>query len=243
MLIALALKLLVDKLTRLMEFSLEAVGKGPIADVPGPSLTALRDSVADLAVSDPGEGTRTAFVNRAITLWSRMLSLFRNGTLPANPDSYETLSSSTPNLIGADQNAQAMGLGRLGIALSLLQDGRAAGHWELSPPASNDLSSGAMSARATRQGAVDRPLFVVRSVTEAISLKSSGAFANDNAIVVHADDMWHRMVGGGASARRVRVAPGRIGHVGDTHVSVGDLLARSRDATTLQQQFVAEMML
>jgi hypothetical protein len=242
-LIALVLKLLADKLTRLMEFSLDALGKGPIAGVLGPSLTALRDSVADLAVSDPGEGNRTAFVNRAITLWSRMLSLFRNGALPANPDSYETLSSSTPNLIRADQNAQAMGLGRLGIALALLQDGRAAGHWALSHPVSHDVSSGAMSARAIRPGAVDRPLFLVKSVTEAIGLKSSGAFANDNAIVIHADDMWHRMVGGGASARRVRAAPGRIGHVGETHVSVGDLLSRSGDATALRQQFVAEMML
>jgi hypothetical protein len=182
-------------------------------------------------------------VNRAIALWSRMLSLFRKGTLPANPDGYETLSSSTPNLIGADQNAQAMGLGRLGVALALLQDGRAAGHWELSHPASNDLTSGAMTVRATRPSGTERPLFVVKSVTEAIALKSSGAFANDNAIVVHADDMWHRMVGGGASARRVRAAPGRTGHVGETHVSLGDLLARSGDGTTLQRRFVAEMIL
>jgi hypothetical protein len=90
---------------------------------------------------------------------------------------------------------------------------------------------------------VDRPLFVVKSATDAIALKSNGAFANDNAIVVHADDTWHRMVGGGASARRVRGAPGRTGRVGETHVSLGDLLARCGDAATLQQEFVAEMML
>jgi hypothetical protein len=172
-----------------------------------------------------------------------MLSLFRRGALPANPDAYETLSSSTPNLIAADHNAQAVGLGHLGVALCLLQYGRTAGLWKLSPPVSHDLTSGAVTARASRLDGVDRPLFVVKSATEAITLKSFGAFANDNAIVVHADDTWHRMAGDGASARRVRVAPGRTGHVGETHVSLGDLLARCDSAVILQREFVAEMML
>jgi hypothetical protein len=100
-----------------------------------------------------------------------------------------------------------------------------------------------MTARALRAGSLDRPLFLVKSATDAIALKSNGAFANDNAIVVHADDTWHRMVGGSASPRRVRSAPGRIGRVGDTHVSLGDLLTRCGDAATLQQEFVAGMML
>jgi hypothetical protein len=242
-LIALILKLLADKLTRLMELALTALGKGPIARALEPLLRALRNDISDLAVPAPGAQNRTAFVNRAIVLWSRMLSLFRSGALPANPDAYETLSNSTPNLIAADQNAQATGLGRLGVALSLLQYGRAAGLWELSQSASNDLTSGAMAARASRPGGLDRPLFVVKSATDAIALKSNGAFANDNAIVVHADDTWHRMVGGGASARRVRAAPGRTGRVGETHVSLGNLLVRCGDAATLQQEFVAEMML
>jgi hypothetical protein len=242
-LIALILKLLEDKLTRLMELALTALGKGRIARALEPLLSALRNDISDLAVPAPGAQNRTAFVNRAIVLWSRMLSLFRSGALPANPDAYETLSNSTPNLIAADQNAQATGLGRLGVALSLLQYGRAAGLWELSQSASNDLTSRAMTARASRPGGLDRPLFVVKSATDAIALKSNGAFANDNAIVVHADDTWHRMVGGGASARRVGAAPGRTGRVGETHVSLGNLLVRCSDTTTLQQEFVAEMML
>ena len=136
-----------------------------------------------------------------------------------------------------------MGFGRLGVTLSLLQYGRAAGFWELRQPTSNALTSGAMAARASRADGADRPLFVVKSATDAIALKSKGAFANDKAIVVHADDTWHRMIGGGASARQVRAAPGRTGHVGETHVSLGDLLARCGDAATLQQEFVAELML
>jgi hypothetical protein len=242
-LIALVLKLVVNKLTRLMELALTAMGKGLIAGALEPLLQALRNDISDLAVPDSGRQDRTAFLNRAIALWSRMLSLFRTGALPANPNSYETLSNSTPNLIAADQNAQAVGLGRLGIALSLLQYGRSAGLWEVRQPASNDLTSGAMTARASRPDGVARPLFVVKSATEAITLKSNGGFADDKAIVIHADDTWHQMVGGGTSARRVRAAPGRTGRVGETHVSLGDLLARCVDTPTLQKEFVAEMML
>ncbi|MBN9149724.1 SIR2 family protein [Nitrobacter sp.] len=241
-LIALVLKLLADKLARLMELGLVALGKGPIAIALKPSLETFRDEIAEFAVPGPGTQNRTAVVNEAIALWSRMLSLFRSGALPSSREAYETLSSSTPNLLAADQNAQNMGLGRLAIALSLLQDGRRAGLWELRRPASNDLPSGAMTARALRPDGMDRPLFVVKSATEAIALKSKGAFANDNAIVVHADNAWHQMAGG-VSARRVRAAPGRTGQIGETHVSLGDLLARCGDAATLQREFVAEMML
>jgi len=242
-LIALVLKLLADKLIQLMALALTTLGRNPIAGTLEPFLVALRDDIADLAVPDPGMQNRTSFLNRSIALWSRMLSLFRGGALPANPDAYEAISNSTLKLIAADHNVQATGLGRLGVALSLLQYGRSAGLWELREPAANDLASGAITARALRPDGTDRALFIVKSATEAIALKSNGAFANDDVIVVHADDVWHKLAGGGASARRVSVAPGRTGSVTATHVSLGDLLARCSDAVTLQQEFVSEMML
>lgn len=242
-LIALVLKLLADKLIQLMVLALTALGKNPIAGTLEPMLKALRDDIADLAVLAPGMQNRTAFMNRFIALWSRMLSLFRGGALPANPNAYEAISNSTPKLIGADHNAQATGLGRLGVALSLLQYGRSAGFWELREPAADDLASGAMTARASRPDGTDRALFIVKSATEAIALKRSGAFVNGNVIVIHADDVWHQLPRGGASARRVSVAPGRTGGVAESHVSLGDLLARCGDAAALQQEFVSEMML
>lgn len=242
-LIALVLKIVGDKLARLMVLGLTALGKGPMTSALEPLLKALRDDIAALAIPSPGAPNRTAFVSQIIALWSRMLSLFRSGALPTNEEAYEALSQSTPNLIAADQNAQAMGLGRLGVALSLLQHGRATGLWELRQPVSNDLTSGAITARASRPDGIDRPVFVVKSATDAIALKSQGAFAHDNAIVVHADDTWHQMVRGRASSRRVRAAPGRTGHVGETHISLGDLLRRCDDAMALQREFVLEMML
>ena len=242
-LIALVLKVLENKLTRLMVLALTTLGKQPIASALESLLKALRDDISDLALPGPGMHDRTAFVNHAIALWSRMLSIFRGGALPANPDGYESLTSTTPKLIAADQNAQAMGLGRLAIALALLQYGRVAGCWGLSQPVANDLASGAMTARASHPGGVDRPLFVVKSATEAIALAYSGAYSNGNAVTVHVDDTWHQMVASGASARRIRSAPGRTGHVDVTHVSLGNLLARCGDAATLKKEFISEMML
>ncbi len=242
-LIALVMRLLCDKLSRLMELSLSASGQQPVATALAPALKALRDDLADHAVVPPGERSRTVFANRAIGLWSRMLSLFRRGALPADPNAYETISNSTPNLLAADQNALAMGLGILGVTLALLQLGRTGGHWELTPPSDDTLPAGAMTARPNRSGATGRPVFLVKSAADAIALQSDGAFANQNAIVVHADDTWHRTFGRGASARRVRSAPGRTGRVGNTHVSIADLLGRSHDAAGLQSAFVAEMML
>lgn len=240
-LIALVLKLIADKLLRLMDLGLAQHGKAAIAAGLGPSLKGLRDDVAALAVPAPGAMSRTSFVNSAITLWSRALSLFRNGALPANPDAYEALCSSTPSLMAADQNAVGMGLGKFGVALALLQSGRIAGLWELKEPTAG-IEGGAMTVRALRADGTDRPLFVVKSATEAIALQRQGAFANDNAVVIHGDDVWQQM-GGVASPRRVRAAPGRTGYVGDTHVSLGALLARCADATELQREFVAEVML
>ena len=241
-LIALVLKLLTDKLVRLMELGLTAHGKAPLAGPLAASLNRFRDAVAELAVIDPVSKSRTPSVDAAISLWSRMLCLFRTGALPANADGYETLTSSTLNLLNADQNALAMGLGHLGLALSLLNDGRDAGHWTLSKPVSNNLTSGVMTARSTRADGVDRPVFVVKSTTEAIALQRSGAFANDNAIVIHAGDAWG-FADGTKTARRVRAAPGRTGYVGETHIGLSALLADSDNTPALQQRFASEMIL
>ena len=239
-LLALVLKLIADKLTRFMELALDQAGKASMASEFGALLTELRDHIADLAIGD-----RTDFTNAAISLWSRMLWLFRGGILAADSEAYAVLSSSVPNNLEADQNAQANELGPLTVALALLQHGRAAGLWELAPGATVDASAGALIARGSWLGAPERPLFLVKSATQAIRLERNGAFANDNAIVVHADDAWDRMAGGGAGTggRRPRGAPGRTGRVRTTHVSLGSLIETCDDADALKGRFVAEMAL
>jgi len=184
-LIALVLKLIADKLSRLMNLRLEGMTIASAVPDLAETLSGLRDRVAELAVGD-----RTEFMERTIAVWSRMLSIFRIGALPADNEAYEALSGSRPDQLAADQNAKAAGLGNMGIALALLQHGCASGLWELDLPADAAPSSGSMTAVAGWAGAGGRPVFLVRGAGEAIALEKAGAFANDNAIVIHADDVW-----------------------------------------------------
>lgn len=237
-LIALVLKVLADKLVRLMSSVLVLSGLGSLLPALQTSLLALRNFVGDLAVPD-----RTSFVNAAISFWSRMLSIFRSGALPANPQAYEVLSTYVPAALHGDANAISAGLGRLGLVLALLQNGKADGTWDFNLPVDTNVTFGVFTARSNRIDATDRPLFVVKSATEAIELQKVGAFANGNAVVIHGDETWQTLIGKKKSARKPTSAPGRKGRVETTHVSLGAILLRVPDALALQQQFAAEMML
>jgi hypothetical protein len=237
-LIALVLKLLTDKLALLMQSVLESSGLGSLQGALQKSLVALRDFVADLAVPD-----RTTFMNMAITFWSRLLSIFRSGQLPANPQVYEAISPYVPAAVQGDANAMAAGLGRLGLILASLLNGKAGCAWELEAPAEASVEFGAFTPRANRPGASNRPLFIVQSATEAIALQKVGAFSHNNAVVIHRDETWQTLIGQKRSARKPTSAPGRRGSVETRHVSFGAILSRVTDALALQQQFAAEMML
>lgn len=237
LLIALTLKVVADKLARLMELTLQSLSLDHLVPSLGATLLTLRDAIADLAVPD-----RTHFVNAAIFLWSRMISIFRSGIIPASPDSYEFISSTSLGALQGDPNAFAVGLGRLGVGLSLLQQGQVENAWTLRPPLSTDLKSGVLTGRANRVDADDRPIFIVRSATETILLMRDGAFLSGQAVVIHADDGWHTLAGV-KSARQVSRSPGRNGVVATTHVSLGMLLSQAIDTVSLQQQFAAGVML
>jgi hypothetical protein len=162
--------------------------------------------------------------------------------VPANSDSYEFISFTSLGALQGDLNAQAVGLGRLGVALSLLQQGQVQNAWTLRPPVSADQTSGVLTGRANRIDADDRPIFIVRSATETILLMRNGAFSTGQAVVIHGDDGWHTL-GGDKSARHVSTSPGRNGVVTTTHVSLGMLLSQAIDTVVLQQQFAAGIML
>jgi hypothetical protein len=237
LLMALTLKVIADKLIRLMELTLQSLNLDHMTASLSATLLALRDTVADLAVPD-----RTNNVNAAIALWSRMVSIFRNGMLPTNSDSYESISSTSLGALQGDLNAQAVGLGRLGVALSLLQQGQVQNTWTLRPPVSTDQTSGVLTGRANRVDADDRPIFIVKSAAETLLLMRNGAFSIGQAVVIHGDDVWHTL-GVDQSARQVKKSPGRNGVVVTTHVSVGMLLSQAIDTDGLQQQFAAGIML
>jgi hypothetical protein len=238
-LLALVLKLIADKLTELMRCSLSGKPAAAGGDFLADSLRCLRDAIAGQATGD-----RTAFANAAITLWSRMISLFRTGHLPARSSAYESISAGPVARIAHDANARAASFGELGIALALLSDGQTKGLWTLSGPASDDLTSGALTSTATWAGAPPRTIFFVRSAGTALDLKKRGAFANDNTIVIHSDDAWHQLQPSGTvTARTPKRPPGRTGSPTTLHVSIAQLLDTEPDVGALRKRFAAEVTL
>ena len=231
-LIALVVKLLNDKLATLTSICLH---NNALTGSAGPLLQSLEELFDDLA--GQADGDRTAQVNQGIALWSRAVAIFRTGGLPVAHDAYEVLSGSTPQQLPADANALAAGFGEFGLTLSLLQHGKQTGLWNLGPPLSADVASGAVSAEASWDGAKTRPVFLVRSAAEAIRLKLEGAFANDDAIVIHADNAWQQMAHESPSGRSAGGSPGRTGRVKTTHVSISHLVGMSCDAAELREKF------
>ena len=237
-LLALVLKLVTDKLCALLSLRLAGTAiAGEISQVTD-GLHRLRDSVAGAAIGD-----RTTFANQAISIWSRMVSLFRSGQLPAKLHTYEVISGSPVGQVANDQNVQAAGFGEFAIALALLEHGRSANLWSLAPPADASLPAGAMSTIAAWPGATLRAIFLVRSVAIALDLEKRGAFANDNTIVIHGDDVWQQMRPSGTSARRSRRPPGRTGKIQTRHVSIAHILQIETNVTALRKRFIGEVML
>lgn len=240
-LIALVLKTLGGKFHALVQLAIGGGALAAEAAVITETLDGLRNHVAELAV-----GNRTAFVNQAIALWSRVLSLFRTGRLPERSDGYEILTMGSVDSIPNDHNAQATGLGELGIALALVERGRSDGRWTLASPVGLEVSGGSIVASGNRPGAEARSVFFARSAGIAISMEKKGAFANDNTIVIHADDMWKQMNGGEDeldSPRSLSRAPGRTGANGTQHICIGALLASENSVEQLANSFFAEFVL
>lgn len=239
-LLALVFKVLSTKFAAMIDLALEgrllAADSAPLIA----ALDRLRDNIAARAVDD-----RTAFIENAIGHWSRAISLFRTGALPPRAEGYEVLSSGPVGGIAQDQNARIACFGELGVALSLLQQGVEDARWTLSPPIDDRPASGAISGTGTWDGAVPRPIFFARTAGVAIALQKSGAFANDNAIVIHADETWHLMqeASVGDSPRKVSRSPGRSGSMGTNHVSLARLLATETSAVGLAGRFVSDLSL
>jgi hypothetical protein len=143
-LLALVLKLLTDKLCKLSSLRLTGTALTGDADQVTKALYRMRDTVASAAVGD-----RTAFVNQATAIWSRIICLFRSGQLPAKPDAYEAISNTPVGHLASDQNVQAASFGELGIAFALLEYGCEAKLWSLAPPAELHLAAGAISIIAS----------------------------------------------------------------------------------------------
>lgn len=238
-LLGLVLKLLTDKLSTLLSLRLAETALIGELHLMTADLHRLRDVIAGEIGAD-----RTDFATQAIALWSRMISLFRTGLAPAKTGAYEVISAAPVDQLAGDMNVRAAGFGELGIALALLEHGRNGGLWGLSQPSSATLTEGAIASIASWPGATPRSIFLARSASIVLDLEKRGAFANDNTIVIHADDVWHRMRSSGIDSARTRSrAPGRTGKVVTRHVSIAHMLNTETDVAGLRTRFISEVTL
>lgn len=241
---ALVLRLVADKLGRLLTRRLEGTALEPASPQLAAHLGELRNAVAAAA---PADGDRTDFVTAAISAWSRLVSIHRDGALPDHPKAYQAISHSPVTTCASDGNVVASGFGDLAIALSLLQHGVNDARWALSAPATGSVGDGAIVAKGSYDGAKPRPLFIVRGAGQALRLQKSGAF-NDNTIVIHGDATWASLVddddgteSGGSGRGTIKKAPGRIGRVKAKHVSLEKICAGAGDIATLRTRFMSEI--
>ncbi|MCA0846061.1 SIR2 family protein [Salipiger thiooxidans] len=187
---------------------------------------------------------RVAFVTKALQAWPRVLSIFKYGQLPRTECSYQTISSTPIPSTADDESVKLAEIGKLACCLGLLQHGHNRGRWHLQPLQGSELEAGAFRVKGAWDGASARPIFIVKTVTEALKLAREGAFEGSDAIVLHGDDLWP-MVGGEtpSNARSPRSAPGRSAKptARAHHVSLTSLLKDGGDLQSLQERLGSEV--
>jgi hypothetical protein len=234
-LIALLLQLTFHKLDYLMNEWIISVGKADFAAELSVSLKACRDYIANSATDD-----RQAFFDQAHLTWPRLLALYRRGAVPNSAGAYEAISATSLSQLVGDELARESHFGKLALSLCLINYGRTEGLWTLSTPQCDEIESGSFTVKGTWAGAEPRPVFVIKSVSEAILLEKDGAFEKQGAIVVHADNLWPQLRPDGGSARSPRSSPGRTASVRTTHISLEALLDKCDNLQNLNTKFVAE---
>jgi hypothetical protein len=231
-LLALSIKLLVDKIDRLLASSLEGKWAQSEAAFFSAGLRHIRNKIAANA-----DGDRTAILKNFLFQWSKALSLFRSGMLPDQPERYQVLSPLNLAQLAGDPNVGSLGIGEAGAALGLIGDGEANGDWVTSV-GNGVITSGAITVKGQWAGASSTPVFLVSGAAEAIRLGKEGAFANDNAVVIHSDDAWLELNGvGKTSARRSGRKLGRTGSSKVRHVSIRALLDTETTFAEVKRKF------
>jgi hypothetical protein len=200
----------------------------------------LRNLVAGHAEPD-----RRAFLNSFIRLWSRGMTIFRTGFLPATGSQvYEAITSLSETEVVTDPNLAGTGLAELALGLSLLGRGEEEGKWNLSLPGALSIDQGIFEATGIVSKMTAQIYFVSRT-TAALELIKQGALTNSASIVFHSDDAWQQMTERGGPGRRSPKGTffsGR-GRPGARHVNMRKLIAEAPDIATLSQRFQEEMAL
>jgi hypothetical protein len=237
-LIVLLLQLTFHKLDYLLNDWVASIGTDDFNAELSVSLKSCRDFIADSATDN-----RQAFFDQAHLTWPRLLSLYRKGSVPNSAGTYEAISATSLSQLPGDQLARDSHLGQLALTLCLVNYGRTQGLWTLLPAQSEEIAGGSFSVNGTWDGAEPRPVFIIKSVSEAILLEEDGAFQGEGAIVVHADNLWPQLRRGGGSVRSPRSSPGRNASVTKPQIAyrrAGDLSGmQARDCALTYPQSCA----
>jgi hypothetical protein len=193
----------------------------------GGGLVHLRNRAAEQAGAGSAE-----FIWTFIRMWSRALSLFRDGVTPANPAHYQRLGQWALHEMAGDPGIARSGLPELAIGLGLLGDGEAEGQWKLMLPPET-TGRGAISVVSLENPAQSADIYFVGTAGAAIQLLSHGAIGDENedVVVVHSEHAFKE------SFRSPSSAPGRTGQLAPRHVSVRDLVSESADFFSFRERF------
>jgi len=195
-----------------------------------PGLQALKYMIAEACTAD-----HYSFVRRFIQNWSRILGLFRDGRVPADPHLYHFLTMSPASHIEHDVGLPATGLQELAVVVAILGTGVEQGFWKLNVADWTDPSSGGFEVNTP---VARTRVFLASSGEAALHLYTSGRLSlGDGSIIIHSKSIVEPKP---RSPARFR---GRTGAVGLRQISISGILGEESTAAALTRRFREQLTL
>ncbi|WP_082581877.1 SIR2 family protein [Arthrobacter sp. Soil761] len=238
-LLALVLTSLTEKLSYLLEHSLEGVWEPASAQPLQTHLFELRDLAASLAQPDNFETLQFSeilefqreFTARLIEVVNLALTIFRAGRTPDKTTKrYEPLSERPIAHAVLNPDYPSKQFGRLAIALALIGRGLSVGQWSVEPGHGKAPDGGVIRLLA---GPKDARIFFVKDATALTGLELDGALdeGDASALVVVADEEPR------TQTRSPRSRYGRDGKSGAGRFNVASSMCETSSVDELYEAF------
>jgi len=229
LLVAMVLKILCGKLRILLsgaEGNLSAPEKDQLAE----GLVSLRNTIADAVPAD-----HYKFARLFIEHLSRLLGIFRDGVVPADPRLYRALTTSPAPHISYDPGIPAGGLQELAVALATLGIGVQLGLWTLHAGASGDPASAPLEIQTPIRRI---RIFFAASGESALRLYASGRLSStDYGVVIHSKTVIE------PKPRSPSRFVGRTGAIEPRAIGIATLLGEVSTVAELTDRFQREVAL
>jgi hypothetical protein len=186
-------------------------------------------------LADAGSTNHYDFVRALVQHNSRILGLFRNGSIPSDPQIYNPLTMSPAAHIPLEPGTQASGLPEFAVAIATLGLGVQRGLWTLRAADVVDPSTGAIEIRTSIRSV---PVFFASTAESALQLFASGTVSPTGySVVIHSKTIVE------PKPRSPARFVGRTGATSPKAVSVSTLLGEVSTAVELVQRFQGEVAL